>query len=56
VEPYDVIGPFGAKGVGEPALLPASASINLAIQDAIGVKVDYQPMTPVRILNAMAKK
>ena len=50
-----MVGPFGAKGVGEPALLPAWR-INAAIYDAIGVKVDYQPMTPVRILNAMAKK
>jgi nicotinate dehydrogenase medium molybdopterin subunit len=56
VEPYDVVGPFGAKGIGEPALLAASPSINAAIQDALGVKVDHQPMTPVRILNAMAKK
>ena len=56
VEPYDIVGPFGAKGIGEPALLAASASINSAIYDALGVKVDFQPMTPVRILNAMAKK
>ena len=56
VEPYDAIGPYGAKGIGEPALLPPGASIHAAIQNAIGVKVDYQPMTPVRILNAMAKQ
>ena len=56
VEPYDIVGPFGAKGIGEPALLPASARINAAIYDALGVKVDFQPMSPLRILNAMAKK
>ena len=56
VEPYDVIGPFGAKGIGEPALLAAGGSINAAIYDALGIKVDQQPMTPVRILNALAKK
>jgi xanthine dehydrogenase molybdenum-binding subunit len=56
VEPYDVIGPFGAKGIGEPALLPAAASINAAIYDAIGLRVDHQPMTPVRILNAIKAK
>jgi CO/xanthine dehydrogenase Mo-binding subunit len=55
VEPYDIVGPFGAKGIGEPALLAASASINSAIYDALGVKVDFQPMSPVRILNAMKK-
>ncbi|HLF78697.1 MAG TPA: xanthine dehydrogenase family protein molybdopterin-binding subunit, partial [Dehalococcoidia bacterium] len=53
VEPYDVIGPWGAKGIGEPALLPPAASINAAIYDAIGVHIDHQPMTPVRILNAI---
>ena len=26
VEPYDVIGPYGAKGIGEPALLPPGAA------------------------------
>ena len=56
VEPYDVIGPFGAKGIGEPALLAASASINAGIYDAIGLRIDYQPMTPVRILNAIKAK
>jgi xanthine dehydrogenase YagR molybdenum-binding subunit len=56
VEPYDVIGPFGAKGIGEPALLPPAACINAAIYDAIGIHVDHQPMTPVRILNAIRNK
>jgi len=53
LEPYDAIGPYGAKGIGEPALLPAPPSIHAAIHDAIGVYVNRQPMTPVRILNAM---
>jgi CO/xanthine dehydrogenase Mo-binding subunit len=56
VEPYDVIGPFGAKGIGEPALLAAAPAINAGIYDAIGVHVDHQPMSPVRVLNALAKK
>jgi CO/xanthine dehydrogenase Mo-binding subunit len=56
VEPYDVIGPYGAKGIGEPALLPPAASINAAIYNALGVRIDYQPMTPVRILNAVIAK
>lgn len=53
VEPYDVIGPYGAKGIGEPAILPPAASINAAIYDAIGVHVDYQPMSPARVLSAL---
>jgi xanthine dehydrogenase molybdenum-binding subunit len=56
VEPYDLVGPFGAKGIGEPALLPPSPSIHAAIRDAVGVYIDHQPMTAPRILNALAKK
>ncbi len=56
VEPYDLVGPFGAKGIGEPALLPPPSSIHAAIHDAIGVYIDHQPMTPPRILNALAKR
>lgn len=55
VEPIDLIGPYGAKGLGEPALLPASPAIHAAIYDAIGVRVDKQPMTTSRIMNALAK-
>ncbi|MGH2585757.1 MAG: hypothetical protein ACRDJE_12660, partial [Dehalococcoidia bacterium] len=53
MEPYDATGPFGAKGIGEPALLAASPSIHAAIYDAVGVQVNRQPMTPVKILNAL---
>jgi xanthine dehydrogenase molybdenum-binding subunit len=53
VEPYDVVGPFGAKGIGEPALLPPSPSIHAAIYDAVGVYINRQPMSPVAILNAL---
>lgn len=56
VEPYDVVGPYGAKGIGEPALLPPSPCIHAAIYDAVGVYINRQPMTPVRILNALRAK
>jgi len=38
VEDEEPTGPFGAKGVGEPALIPQAASIMNAIQDAEGVR------------------
>jgi len=38
VEDKEPTGPFGAKGVGEPALIPQAASIMNAIQDAIYVR------------------
>ena len=37
VEEEEPTGPFGAKGVGEPALIPQAASIMNAIKDAVGV-------------------
>ncbi|MCX8109782.1 MAG: molybdopterin-dependent oxidoreductase, partial [Syntrophorhabdaceae bacterium] len=38
VEDEEPTGPFGAKGVGEPALIPQAASIVNAISDATGVR------------------
>jgi CO/xanthine dehydrogenase Mo-binding subunit len=38
VEDEEPTGPFGAKGVGEPALIPQAASIMNAIHDAVGVR------------------
>ena len=48
-------GPLGAVGVGEFVLLPTSASILNAIQDAIGVRIHDLPATPQRILEALAR-
>lgn len=38
VEDREPTGPFGAKGLGEPALIPQAASIVNAIKDATGVR------------------
>lgn len=38
VEDPEPTGPFGAKGVGEPALIPQAASICNAIKDATGIR------------------
>jgi CO/xanthine dehydrogenase Mo-binding subunit len=38
VEDQEPTGPYGAKGVGEPALIPQAASILNAIKDATGVR------------------
>jgi CO/xanthine dehydrogenase Mo-binding subunit/aerobic-type carbon monoxide dehydrogenase small subunit (CoxS/CutS family) len=50
------IGPFGAKGVGEQALIPTAPAILNAICDAIGARVYSVPATPQRILAALAKE
>lgn len=47
------IGPFGAKGIGEPALTPVAPAIANAIANAIGVRVFEMPITPERIINAL---
>ncbi len=51
-EPYDPVGPFGAKSAGEaPAGAPIPA-ISQALYNAIGVWLDV-PMTPERVLAAL---
>ena len=47
-------GPFGAKGVGEPPVTATAAAIANAIADAIGKRVTAMPMTPPRVLAALA--
>jgi CO/xanthine dehydrogenase Mo-binding subunit len=42
-------GPFGARGVGEPPIVPAPAAIANAIEDATGLRLLELPMTPERI-------
>jgi CO/xanthine dehydrogenase Mo-binding subunit len=46
-------GPFGAKTVGEPALVPTAAAIGNAIADAIGVHITDLPITPEKVLAAI---
>jgi CO/xanthine dehydrogenase Mo-binding subunit len=47
-------GPFGAKGVGEPPVIPAAAAIANAIAGATGVRITSLPITPERIVEALA--
>ncbi len=46
-------GPFGARGVGEPPIVPAPAAIANAVRDAIGVRITEAPLTPERIAMAI---
>ena len=56
VETDDEHGPFGAKGVGEPGLVPTAPAIANAIHDAVGVWVRDLPMTPEKVLAALAER
>lgn len=55
VEDPEPTGPFGAKGVGEPAMIPTPAAILNAIADAIGVYIDELPATPEKVLAAIRR-
>jgi len=52
------VGPFGAKGIGEPSLTPAAPAVASAVADAIGIRIHELPLTPERVLAAIdgAKK
>lgn len=56
VEAIDPKGPFGAKGVGEPAMAPVAAAINNALYNAIGVRFHELPITPQKVLKALKEK
>ncbi len=47
------LGPFGAKGIGEPSLTPVAPAIANAIADAIGTRVFDLPITPEKIVRAL---
>ncbi len=50
------LGPFGAKGVGEPPVVPVSATIANAIYDAVGIRATQLPITPERLFSAIREK
>ncbi len=56
VEEPSQTGPFGAKGVGEPALIPVIPAIASAIEDAIGIRINKFPITQHDIVEALNQK
>lgn len=56
IETNEESGPYGAKGLGEPAMLPTAPAILNAIYDAIGVRLTEFPATCDRILLALKNK
>ena len=55
VEDPEPTGPYGAKGVGEPALVGVAPAVRNAIANATGAHVDRLPMTPERVFLALRK-
>ena len=52
-EDAEPLGPYGAKGVGEPALIPTAPAILNAIRHATGVRLTHVPATPDRVRKAI---
>ena len=53
VETNDPEGPFGAKGIGEPCLIPTAAAVANAVYAATGVRIKELPITPAKILQGL---
>jgi nicotinate dehydrogenase medium molybdopterin subunit len=56
VEVPEPSGPYGAKGVSEPATIPTTPAILNAIYDAVGVRVTETPATPERVFNLLREQ
>lgn len=55
IESQEIAGPFGAKGVGELAMIGTAPAIINAIYNATGVRIYSLPATPEKIFNALKK-
>ncbi len=53
VEIPSALGPFGAKGVGEPPVVPVGAAIANAVYDAVGVRMTQLPIMSEQLFEAM---
>jgi 4-hydroxybenzoyl-CoA reductase subunit alpha len=56
IENPDPRGPFGAKEVGQGPLLPIMPAVANAVYDAVGVRIDEVPITPEKVMKALAEK
>jgi aldehyde oxidoreductase len=56
IEDPSPVGPFGAKGIGEQAVIPTAPAILNALHDAIGIRVPRVPATPDRVRAAILAK
>jgi xanthine dehydrogenase molybdenum-binding subunit len=55
IEQPDPVGPYGAKALGEPPLVPVAAAIANAVYDATGVRIRDLPITAEKILQRLRR-
>ena len=55
IEDSEPLGPFGAKGIGEHALIPTAPAIIGGSKHATGVVINHLPATPDRVFSAIQK-
>ena len=53
VESGEGLGPFGARGIGEPPIGPPAAALANAIEDATGARLTALPITAERVARAL---
>ena len=56
LESGEGMGPFGARGIGEPPIGPPAAAVASAIEDAIGARPTVLPITPERVLECLSAR
>lgn len=56
VEHPNCLGPYGAKGIGEPPVVGLAPAIRGALHQATGVFMNKIPFTPVRVMEALRKE
>jgi CO/xanthine dehydrogenase Mo-binding subunit len=56
IEELEESGPYGAKGIGEPVMIPTAPAILNAIYDAVGVRMNRIPITCDKLLLALKEK
>jgi CO/xanthine dehydrogenase Mo-binding subunit len=54
LESGEGLGPFNARGIGEPSLTPVGPAIASAVYHAIGRQITTWPITPERVLEALS--
>lgn len=56
LESGEGLGPFGARGIGEPPIGPCAATISSAVEDAIGVRPTRIPVLAEDVVSYLASK